>query len=87
MKGTIKFFNPEKGFGFIVPDDGSSDMFVHISACQEEWMPQEDERVEYEVGAGRDGRPAAEDVRPIMEDDDASHGDDDDDDGDDEDQE
>lgn len=65
MQGTIKFFNAEKGFGFIVPEDGSSDMFVHISACEEGWMPNEGDVVEYEVWSGKDGRPAASNVMPV----------------------
>lgn len=64
MQGTIKFFNTEKGFGFIVPADGSEDMFFHISQCVEGWDPMEGENVMFEVGSGRDGRPAASNVQP-----------------------
>lgn len=64
MTGTIKFFNTEKGFGFVVPDDGSQDMFFHVSQCVEGWEPAEGEQVSYEVGSGRDGRPAASNVQP-----------------------
>ena len=61
-KGKVKFFNDEKGFGFITPDDGSKDLFVHISAVEQGTL-KEDQVVEYEVGEGRKG-PCAENVRP-----------------------
>lgn len=64
MQGTIKFFNTEKWFGFIVPADGSQDMFFHVSQCVEGWDPMEGENVTFEVGSGRDGRPAAWNVQP-----------------------
>ena len=59
--GTVKFFNTDKGFGFIQPDDGGSDSFVHISAVQAAGMQalQKDQRLSYDVQAGRDGRPSA----------------------------
>lgn len=61
-KGKVKFFNDEKGFGFITPEDGSKDLFVHISAVEQGTL-KEDQVVEYEVGEGRKG-PCAENVRP-----------------------
>lgn len=59
--GTVKFFNTDKGYGFIQPDDGSSDSFVHISAVQAAGMDSldRDQRVTYEVQAGRDGKESA----------------------------
>ena len=58
--GTVKWFNPEKGFGFIVPDEGGSDVFVHISAVEEAGMKSLDEgqKVEFELQENR-GKQAA----------------------------
>jgi len=60
-KGTVKWFNPTKGFGFIQPDGGSRDVFVHISAVERAGLQSLDEgqKVEFEVEAGRDGRESA----------------------------
>lgn len=59
--GTVKFFNTEKGFGFIAPEEGGNDSFVHISAVQAAGMQtlEKDQRVSYEVETGRNGKPAA----------------------------
>ncbi len=64
--GTVKWFNDEKGFGFIAPDDGGKDLFVHHSGIQVSGRASLDEgqKVEYEVGEGQKG-PCAVDVRPI----------------------
>lgn len=51
--GTVKFFNETKGFGFITPDDGSKDVFVHVSGLNDEI--REDDKVTYEVEEGRKG--------------------------------
>jgi CspA family cold shock protein len=61
--GTVKWFNPDKGFGFITPEDGSKDCFVHHSAIQASGFKTLDEgaRVEFEIVAGPKG-PAAENV-------------------------
>jgi CspA family cold shock protein len=59
--GRVKWFNSEKGFGFIVPDDGSDDVFVHFSAITMEGYKtlEEGERVSYEVTQGPKGPQAA----------------------------
>ncbi len=59
--GTVKWFNPAKRFGFIEPDDGSVDIFVHLSALEEAGLSilREGERVEYEVISKPDGKTAA----------------------------
>lgn len=53
QEGTIKFFNETKGFGFITPDDGSKDVFVHVTGLIDE--VQENDKVTYEVEEGRRG--------------------------------
>jgi cold shock protein len=64
--GTVKWFNPEKGYGFITPDDGSADVFVHFSAIQGEGYRnlEENQKVEYDVSSGQKG-PQANNVRPV----------------------
>ncbi len=64
--GTVKWFNEQKGFGFIVPDSGGSELFVHYSNIDAEGVRslEEGQKVEFEVGQGRKG-PEATKVRPI----------------------
>lgn len=59
--GTVKFFNTDKGYGFIQPDDGSSDSFVHISAVQAAGMTtlNKEQRLNYDVEVGRNGKESA----------------------------
>ena len=63
--GTVKWFNSSKGFGFISPDDGGDDLFVHHSDIQTDGYASLDEgqKVEFEVGQGREG-PCATQVKP-----------------------
>ncbi|MFQ5887278.1 MAG: cold-shock protein [Candidatus Hydrothermarchaeales archaeon] len=66
VRGTVKWFNDSKGYGFITPEDGSKDVFVHSSAIKGEGTKTlyEDEPVEFEVSQGPKG-PQAENVRPV----------------------
>lgn len=59
--GTVKFFNADKGYGFIQPDDGSPDSFVHISAVQAAGMNtlDKEQRVSFDVETGRNGKESA----------------------------
>ncbi len=62
--GTVKFFNQDKGFGFITPDSGGADVFVHVSALQGSTALREGQKVSYEVGQDRKtGKSKAENVR------------------------
>ncbi len=63
-KGTVKWFNPVKGYGFIQPEDGGKDAFVHISAVERAGLTSlhEGQKVEYELVTGRNGRSAAENL-------------------------
>ena len=65
--GTVKFFNATKGFGFIQPDDGSKDVFVHISAVQRAGLDTlaEKQKVSFELERGRDGRVSATNPKAI----------------------
>ncbi len=65
-QGTVKWFNGEKGFGFIAPNDGSADLFVHYSEIQSNGFRtlEENQPVEFEVGEGAKG-PQAQQVRPL----------------------
>ena len=61
ITGTVKFFNSTKGYGFITPDDGGKDAFVHISAVERSGMStlNEGQKVTYELQTGRDGKVSA----------------------------
>ncbi|MBU1176358.1 MAG: cold-shock protein [Alphaproteobacteria bacterium] len=61
ITGTVKFFNSAKGFGFITPNDGSKDAFVHISAVENAGMSTlaEGQKLTYDLENGRDGKVSA----------------------------
>lgn len=64
--GTVKFFNADKGYGFIAPEDGGGDAFVHISAVERAGMRtlDRDQRVSYELETDRRGKVSAVDIKP-----------------------
>ena len=66
-QGTVKFFNTTKGFGFIQPDDGGKDAFVHISAVERAGMStlREGQKVSYELETGRDGKQSAANLQSL----------------------
>ena len=64
VDGTVKWFNATKGFGFIEPEDGGKDVFVHISAVERAGMStlREGQKVDFEVVAGQNGKSSAENL-------------------------
>ncbi len=65
--GTVKWFNITKGYGFIQPDDGGKDVFVHISAVEKAGLTglQDDQKVSFELAEGRDGKQLADDIQAL----------------------
>lgn len=65
--GTVKWFNPVKGYGFIEPNDGGKDAFVHISAVERANLStlREGQKVEYELVAGGNGKSSAENLKAL----------------------
>ena len=66
--GTVKWFNPTKGYGFIEPEGGDKDVFVHISAVQAAGMTtlEPDQKIEYELEDGKDGKVSAGNLKAIF---------------------
>ncbi len=69
--GTVKWFNTAKGFGFIEPEDGSKDAFVHISAVERAGLSSlsEGQKVSYELQPGQNGKSSAENLKEVSDDD------------------
>lgn len=65
--GTVKWFNTSKGYGFIAPDGGGDDVFVHISAVERSGLTglTDNQKLEYELSEGRDGRMMATALKPV----------------------
>ncbi|AXC49334.1 cold-shock protein [Paracoccus suum] len=65
--GTVKWFNATKGFGFIEPEGGKRDVFLHISAVERAGLqpPRDGQAVSYDIEAGRDGRESATNLRYV----------------------
>ncbi|OGA50601.1 MAG: cold-shock protein [Betaproteobacteria bacterium RIFCSPLOWO2_12_FULL_62_58] len=65
--GTVKWFNKSKGFGFIQPDDGSKDVFVHISAVERAGLGTlaDGQKVQYELVKGKDGKTSADNLKSV----------------------
>jgi CspA family cold shock protein len=65
--GTVKFFNTAKGFGFIRPDDGSKDVFVHVSAVERAGLGSinEGQKLSFELERGNDGKSSATDLKVL----------------------
>jgi CspA family cold shock protein len=65
--GTVKFFNTSKGFGFIRPDDGSKDVFVHVSAVERAGLGSlnEGQKLSFELEQGKDGKSSAGELKAL----------------------
>jgi CspA family cold shock protein len=65
--GTVKFFNTDKGYGFIAPEDGGADSFVHISAVERSGLAtlNKDQRVQYEIETDRRGKASAVNLQAV----------------------
>jgi len=66
-QGTVKWFNPQKGYGFIQPDDGSKDVFVHISAVERAGLSSlnEGQKVSFDLESGQQGKMSATNLKTL----------------------
>jgi cold shock protein len=66
-EGTVKWFNPQKGYGFIQPDDGSKDVFVHISSVERAGLSSlnEGQKVSFDLERGQQGKMSATNLKPL----------------------
>jgi cold shock protein len=68
QQGTIKFFDPSRGYGFVKPDDAGANLFFHVSKVADGYTPDKDDRVRFDVGTSqRTGKPLALNVRFLGE--------------------
>ncbi len=67
MQGTVKWFNPNKGFGFIAPDEGGEDVFVHVTAVKDAGLNDlsDNQKVEFEKTEGNNGKYSATNLRLV----------------------
>lgn len=65
MRGTVKWFNPTKGYGFVAPDNGGKDVFIHISEVQKAGLPglNQGDIIEFDMSMGKNGREAATNLK------------------------
>lgn len=65
--GTVKWFNTKKGYGFIAPDEGGNDVFVHITSVEQSGLAglADNQKLEFELQDGRDGRPVASNLKLV----------------------
>lgn len=65
--GTVKWFNTKKGYGFIAPDEGGNDVFVHVTSVEQSGLAglADNQKLEFELQDGRDGRPVAANLKLI----------------------
>ena len=65
--GKVKWFNPQKGFGFIEPEDGTQDVFVHITAVQNSGMDglSENQSISFDLEKGQNGKTSAVNLKPL----------------------
>jgi CspA family cold shock protein len=63
--GTVKWFNAQKGYGFILPSEGGKDVFMHVSGLSDGFTPNDNQKVQYEMDQDRNGREVAVNVHAV----------------------